>query len=44
MSTQNKETDFNTKWRPAMGWLYLAVCAFDFVIFPIYGILLKRHI
>ena len=35
MSTQNKETGFNNKWRPAMGWLYLAVCAFDFVIFPI---------
>jgi hypothetical protein len=34
MSNQ-KETNFNTKWRPAMGWLYLAVCAFDFVIFPI---------
>ena len=34
MSTQNKETGFNTKWRPAMGWLYLAVCAFDFIIFP----------
>jgi len=30
-----KESNFNTKWRPAMGWLYLAVCAFDFVIFPI---------
>ena len=35
MSTHNKETAFNTKWRPAMGWLYLGVCAFDFVIFPI---------
>jgi hypothetical protein len=35
MSVENKETGFNTKWRPAMGWLYLAVCAFDFVIFPI---------
>jgi hypothetical protein len=34
MSNQ-KESNFNTKWRPAMGWLYLAVCAFDFVIFPI---------
>jgi hypothetical protein len=30
-----KESNFNTKWRPAMGWLYLAVCAFDFVIFPV---------
>lgn len=25
----------NKKWRPAMGWLYMAVCAFDFIIFPI---------
>lgn len=22
-------------WRPAIGWLYLIVCAFDFIIFPI---------
>ena len=35
MSVENKETSFNNKWRPAMGWLYLAVCAFDFVIFPV---------
>ena len=35
MSIENKETSFNNKWRPAMGWLYLAVCAFDFVIFPV---------
>ena len=35
MSLENKETSFNNKWRPAMGWLYLAVCAFDFVIFPV---------
>jgi hypothetical protein len=25
----------NTKWRPAMGWLYMATCFVDFVIFPI---------
>lgn len=25
----------NKKWRPAMGWMYMAVCVFDFVIFPI---------
>ena len=25
----------NSKWRPAMGWLYMGVCAFDFVIAPI---------
>ena len=23
------------KWRPAMGWMYMTVCVFDFVIFPI---------
>jgi len=25
----------NRKWRPAMGWMYMAVCVFDFIIFPI---------
>jgi hypothetical protein len=25
----------NSKWRPMMGWLYMGVCAFDFVLFPI---------
>lgn len=23
------------KWRPAMGWMYMVVCIFDFVLFPI---------
>lgn len=25
----------NSKWRPAMGWMYFAVCIFDFIMFPI---------
>lgn len=25
----------NKHWRPAMGWLYMTTCAFDFVLFPI---------
>ena len=25
----------NKKWRPAMGWMYMAVCVFDFILFPI---------
>jgi len=25
----------NRKWRPAMGWMYMVVCVFDFIIFPI---------
>ncbi len=25
----------NNRWRPAMGWLYMATCTFDFILFPI---------
>ena len=25
----------NSKWRPSMGWMYFAVCIFDFILFPI---------
>jgi hypothetical protein len=25
----------NRKWRPAMGWMYMTICIFDFIIFPI---------
>lgn len=32
----NDNTDWmNKKWRPAMGWTYMLVCIFDFVIFPV---------
>jgi hypothetical protein len=27
-------------WRPCMGWLYMAMCAFDFIIFPLITIIL----
>lgn len=32
---KDKEDWINKKWRPAMGWMYMAVCIFDFVLFPI---------
>ena len=33
---EEKQEDWMAKrWRPAMGWLYMAVCAFDFIIAPI---------
>jgi hypothetical protein len=35
MSTGKKEDWMNSKWRPCMGWLYMAVCAFDFILAPI---------
>jgi hypothetical protein len=25
----------NSKWRPAMGWMYMLVCVMDFVVFPV---------
>jgi hypothetical protein len=40
-SEKKKEDWMNSKWRPMMGWLYMAVCAFDFVIFPILWSLLQ---
>jgi hypothetical protein len=26
----------SARWRPAMGWMYMAVCVFDFIVFPIF--------
>lgn len=26
-------------WRPAMGWLYMVICIFDFIIFPLFAML-----
>jgi len=34
-SEQKKEDWMNAKWRPMMGWVYMATCTADFVIFPI---------
>ena len=33
-SEKKKEDWMNSKWRPAMGWMYMAVCMADFVVFP----------
>jgi hypothetical protein len=32
---KDKEHWMNSKWRPAMGWMYMFVCFFDFVIAPV---------
>jgi hypothetical protein len=34
-SEQKKEDWMNSKWRPMMGWVYMATCTADFVVFPI---------
>jgi hypothetical protein len=38
----NKKEDWmNSKWRPMMGWMYMAVCTMDFIVFPIFWSLLQ---
>ena len=32
---ESKKDWMKEKWRPAMGWMYMVVCVFDFVVFPI---------
>jgi len=34
-SEQKKEDWMNSKWRPMMGWMYMGVCIFDFVLAPV---------
>jgi hypothetical protein len=34
-SEKKKEDWMNSKWRPMMGWMYMSVCAFDFMLAPI---------
>jgi hypothetical protein len=38
-----KEDWMVNKWRPAMGWMYMIVCMFDFVVFPILWSLLQAY-
>jgi hypothetical protein len=43
MANNNKKQEdwMNSKWRPAMGWMYMGVCVMDMVIFPILWSLLQ---
>ena len=34
-SDKKKEDWMNSKWRPMMGWTYMATCLFDFIVGPI---------
>lgn len=34
------ENWFKTYWRPGMAWLYMAICAFDFLVAPIITLIL----
>jgi hypothetical protein len=40
-SEKKKEDWMNSKWRPMMGWMYMAVCTCDFMLFPVLWSLLQ---
>ena len=33
----------SSKWRPTMGWVYMAICICDFILFPIAWSLVQVH-
>ena len=33
----------NRKWRPATAWVYLTICVFDFIVFPIFWSILQAY-
>jgi hypothetical protein len=40
-SDKKKEDWMNNKWRPMMGWMYMAICLFDFMLAPVLWSLLQ---
>ena len=40
-SEKKKEDWMNSKWRPMMGWMYMLVCMFDMIVFPVLWSLLQ---
>ena len=34
-AAKKKEDWMNNKWRPMMGWIYMATCVTDFILFPV---------
>jgi hypothetical protein len=40
-SEKKKEDWMQSRWRPAMGWMYMVVCMFDMILFPILWSLLQ---
>ena len=39
--SKESEDWINKKWRPVMGWVYMATCTADFVLFPVLWSLLQ---
>lgn len=43
MKQSNNESWMNRKWRPAMGWTYMAICILDFAVFPVLWSILQAY-
>lgn len=44
VSTAAPSNDWiSAKWRPMMGWMYMAVCIFDFIVFPILWTIIQSY-
>jgi hypothetical protein len=39
---RKKEHWLQNKWRPAIAWVYIAICVFDFIIGPIVWTMLQQ--
>ena len=40
-SEKKKEDWMNSKWRPAMGWIYMVTCITDFILFPVFWAIIQ---
>lgn len=36
LSSDLYDTPLHKNWRPTMAWLYMAICAFDFIVGPVF--------
>ena len=42
-SAKKQEDWMNSKWRPMMGWMYMAICMFDFMVAPILWSMIQAY-
>jgi hypothetical protein len=42
-SAKKQEDWMNSKWRPMMGWMYMVLCMFDFMIAPILWSMIQAY-
>lgn len=43
LSKSERESWMNNRWRPAMGWMYMAVCITDFILYPVFWAIFQSY-